>query len=220
MINFLSSWVKNLALALIVVSILEMILPNNKIKKYVKMIMGLYILFSIISPFIENSDKLDIKNTDIFEQYIEKSSSSDIKVDQSSMNNKLNKMYQEELEKDIIKKLKDRGYEVEDCKVLTNAFDDEKNSDNDNAIEKIKIKIARKIDKETIEGKSSDTIESKIITEIQKIQKVEINISENEEDNGMNNEQRTSNITKTDIKIIRDFLISEYGVNKKCLKIS
>ena len=61
MINFLSSWVKNLALALIIVSILEMILPNNKTKKYVKMIMGLYILFSIISPFIENSNKLNIK---------------------------------------------------------------------------------------------------------------------------------------------------------------
>ena len=62
MVNFLSSWVKNLALALIIVSILEMILPNNKTKKYVKMIMRLYILFSIISPFIENSNKLNINN--------------------------------------------------------------------------------------------------------------------------------------------------------------
>ena len=54
MISFLSSWVKNLCLALIVVSILEMILPNNKTKKYVKMVMGMYILFSIIEPFVEN----------------------------------------------------------------------------------------------------------------------------------------------------------------------
>ena len=59
MVNFLSSWVKNLSLAIIVVSILEMLLPNNKTKKYVKMVMGLYILFSIISPFIKNSDKLN-----------------------------------------------------------------------------------------------------------------------------------------------------------------
>ena len=35
MVNFLSSWVKNLSLAIIVVSILEMLLPNNKTKKYV-----------------------------------------------------------------------------------------------------------------------------------------------------------------------------------------
>ena len=55
MVNFLSSWVKNLSLAIIVVSILEMLLPNNKTKKYVKMVMGLYILFSIISPFIKSN---------------------------------------------------------------------------------------------------------------------------------------------------------------------
>ena len=60
MINFMSTWVKNLSLALIIVSILEMLLPNNKTKKYVKMIMGLYILFSIISPFIDNKDKFNL----------------------------------------------------------------------------------------------------------------------------------------------------------------
>ena len=29
-----------------------------------------------------------------------------------------------------------------------------------------------------------------------------------------------TNITKTDIKIIKDLLISEYGVSEKCLRIS
>ena len=69
MINFLSSWVKNLCLALIVVSILEMLLPNNKTKKYVKMVMGLYILFSIIEPFIENSNELKFNVEDLYNQY-------------------------------------------------------------------------------------------------------------------------------------------------------
>ena len=35
MVKFLSSWVKSLSLSLILVSILEMVLPNNKTKKYV-----------------------------------------------------------------------------------------------------------------------------------------------------------------------------------------
>ena len=69
MINFLSSWVKNLCLALIVVSILEMLLPNNKTKKYVKMVMGLYILFSIIEPFIENINELKFNVEDLYNQY-------------------------------------------------------------------------------------------------------------------------------------------------------
>ena len=36
MIDFLSSWVKNLGLTIVIVSILEMLLPNNKTKKYIK----------------------------------------------------------------------------------------------------------------------------------------------------------------------------------------
>ena len=69
MINFLSSWVKNLSLALIVVSILEMLLPNNKTKKYIKMVMGLYILFSIIAPFVNNSNVLNFNIEDVYSDY-------------------------------------------------------------------------------------------------------------------------------------------------------
>ena len=65
MVNFLSSWVKNLCLALIVVSILEMLLPNNKTKKYIKMVMGLYVLFSIIAPFVNNSNVLNFNIEDV-----------------------------------------------------------------------------------------------------------------------------------------------------------
>lgn len=204
MINFLSSWVKNLSFALIIVSILEMLLPNNKTKKYVKMIMGLYILFSIISPFIEKNNEFsfDYANIDFFTQYVEEASSISDKVDQTSMDNRLNVLYEEELQKDIIQKVGEKGYEVESCKV------DAHISQNDSGIEKINLKINKK----TAENESEqegNTIESKIVTEIQKIQKVDVD-----------NTQESTNITKTDIKIIKDFLINEYGVNEKCLKIS
>ena len=82
MINFLSSWVKNLCLALIVVSILEMLLPNNKTKKYVKMVMGLYILFSIIEPFIENSNELKFNIEDLYNQYSVETSAESENVNQ------------------------------------------------------------------------------------------------------------------------------------------
>ena len=210
MIDFLSSWVKNLALALIIVSILEMILPNNKTKKYVKMIMGLYILFSIISPFIENSDKLDLNNLD-FSSYVEETqSTSSESVDQTSMDNRLNQIYKEELQKDIIQKIEEKGYEVESCKVIAHI------SEEDSGIEKITIKINGKINED--EDNQKNTIEDKIVTEIQKIQKVDINISKNEENKEV--EEESTNITKTDIKIIKDFLINEYGVSEQCLKIS
>lgn len=212
MINFLSSWVKNLALALIIVSILEMIFPNNKTKKYVKMVMGLYILFSIISPFIENSSKFNLSNFDLT-SYIEETqttSSMTEEVDQTSMDNRLNQIYKEELEKDITQKIEEKGYEVENCKVVAHI------SQNDNGIEKITLKISGKTSQN--EETQENTIEDKIVTEVQKIQKIDISISKN----GENEEQQEepTKITKTDIKIIKDLLISEYGVSEKCLKIS
>lgn len=211
MINFLSSWVKNLSLALIIVSILEMILPNNKAKKYVRTVMGLYILFSIISPFIENSSKINLNNIDL-DSYTEntKTASSKVEeVDQTSMDNRINEIYKEELQKDITQKIEEKGYKVETCKVV--AYISEKNSE----IEKITIKINGKINEENDNDVKNNTIENKIVTEIQKIQKVNIGVGENKE-----NKEEETNITKTDIKIIKDFLIKEYGVSEKCLKIS
>lgn len=69
MIKFLSSWAKGLGLAIVIVSILEMLLPNNKSKKYIRMVMGIFILFNMISPFIQNKDLLDIQDIN-FENYV------------------------------------------------------------------------------------------------------------------------------------------------------
>lgn len=211
MINFLSSWVKNLSLALIIVSILEMILPNNKTKKYVRTVVGLYILFSIISPFIENSSKINLNNIDLdsYTKNTKTASSKVEEVDQTSMDNRINEIYKEELQKDITQKIEEKGYKVETCKVVANIS--EKNSE----IEKITIKINGKINEENDNDVKNNTIENKIVTEIQKIQKVNIGVGENKE-----NKEEETNITKTDIKIIKDFLIKEYGVSEKCLKIS
>lgn len=216
MINFLSSWVKNLSLALIIVSILEMILPNNKTKKYIKMVMGLYILFSIISPFIENSDKFDINsvNFNFYSKEIEDVSSTSESVNQSSIDNRLNQIYKEELEKDILKKIEEQGYEIESCKVLAHI------SENDSGIEKISLKIKGKINQNTGEQENTNTLENKIVKEIQKIQKVEVSVSENNRDDENNNGQEATNLTKTDVKVIKDFLKKEYGVSEECLKIS
>ena len=52
MIEFFSTWAEQIVLAVIIATIIEMLLPNNKNKKYVQMIIGIYILFNIISPIV------------------------------------------------------------------------------------------------------------------------------------------------------------------------
>lgn len=211
MVSFLGSWVKNLSLALIIVSILEMIIPNNKTKKYIRMVMGLYVLFSIISPFIENSNKFNIDNLD-FNSYIEKTQKvSTEEVNQDSMNTRLKQIYIEKLENDITTKIEEKGYDVESCKV--DAYISEK--ENDSGINKIVLNI-QKNDQST-EAKNSETIEEKIVTEVQKIQNVNIG-TDNSNEKSENKED--TNVTNADIQNIKKFLIDEYGVSEKCLKIN
>lgn len=233
MINFLSSWIKNLSLALIVVSILEMLLPNNKTKKYIKMVMGLYILFSIIAPFVNNSNVLNFNIEDVYSNYSKEISSTSTtstvgEVNQASMDDRLNQLYKEQLESDIIQKIEEKGYDIRKCKV------DAHISESDTGIESITIEIDGKNDN-TENSNNSDktdatensndsskysknsgnTLEGKIVKEIQKIQKVEIDVSNSDDSKDTN-----STITKTDVKIIKDFLTKEYGVSEKCLKIN
>lgn len=245
MINFLSLWVKNLSLALIVVSILEMLLPNNKTKKYIKMVMGLYILFSIIAPFVNNSNVLNFNIEDVYSDYSKEISSTSAtsmegEVNQASMDDRLNKLYKEQLESDITQKVEEKGYDVRKCKVEAHI------SESDTGIESITIEIDGKNDntensnnsnktdatENSNNSKKSDatensngsskysknsgnTLEGKIVKEIQKIQKVEIDVSK-----GDDSEDTNSAITKTDVKMIKDFLTKEYGVSEKCLKIN
>ena len=236
MINFLSLWVKNLSLALIVVSILEMLLPNNKTKKYIKMVMGLYILFSIIAPFVNNSNVLNFNIEDVYSDYSKEISSTSAtsmegEVNQASMDDRLNKLYKEQLESDITQKVEEKGYDVRKCKV------DAHISESDTGIEYITIEIDGKNDNvensnnsdnsnktdatensndsSKYSKNSENTLEDKIVKEIQKIQKVEIDVSK-----GDDSEDTNSAITKTDVKMIKDFLTKEYGVSEKCLKIN
>lgn len=222
MVTFLSSWVKNLSLALIVVSILEMILPNNKTKKYIKTIMSLYILFSIISPFLKGDINFNISDMNIssYTENIVETTSRET-INQESMDNRIQKLYIQELEKDITNKIEQKGYIVLDCKVAVEGIEDNGN------IKSITLKIREKIDINQEENAEEETNEEKDSMEnilVKEIQKIKIQVSDNEQGNNRTNNQdinnNNTNITKTDIKIIKKFLIEEYGVSEKCLKIS
>lgn len=61
MINNISSWAGSIITAVIIATILEMILPNGNSKKYIKTVIGVYILYTIISPVIKLINKKDIE---------------------------------------------------------------------------------------------------------------------------------------------------------------
>ena len=91
MINFISLWAEQIVLAVIVATIIEMILPQNKNKKYIQMVIGVYVLFNIISPIINNKEGFSIEKFNV-ENYETKSQ---YEINQSSMDERLEKIYLE-----------------------------------------------------------------------------------------------------------------------------
>lgn len=208
MINALTSWAKAIVMAIIIVSILEMLLPNNKTKKYIKMVMGLFILYNIISPFIKDKNALKFEEADL--QTFTSSEIKSIEVNQESMDRRLEELYIQQIEKDITKKLEKKGYKVKSCKVQAKISNDEDTT----GITKIKLKIEKGEKQESEDEKQDEEIENKLITTIQSIKKVDTRISKAENIVG------DALLEKVDIQNIKQFLIKEYEVNEKCLEIN
>ena len=219
MIEFLSSWAKSLGLAIVIVSILEMLLPNNKNKKYIRMVMGIYIIFNIISPFIKNQDIFNIENIDIEKYALNETGETQLskeEVNQTSMNERIRDLYIEELEKDITKKLEEQGYKVNSCKVKATISEEESKTE----IKEIKINVEKSENAEETK-QDEENVEDKLVTEIQKIKKVDTTVNtQKEEQNEQEKQEKENEVSKSDIQNIKKFLIEEYEVNEKCLKIN
>ena len=138
MINFMSSWAEQIVLAVIVATIIEMILPKNKNKKYIQMVIGVYVLFNIISPMIKNKELFSIEKYNI-ENYKTKSQ---YEIDQSSMDERLEKIYLKELEETVLSKFEQNGIEVTKCKIDAVLDTSKKNA----GIHSIAVKIKLPVD--------------------------------------------------------------------------
>ena len=219
MIEFLSTWAKNIGLAIIVISILEMLLPNNKTKKYVRMVFGMYIIFNIISPFINNKDILDVSSFDL-EKYANYTSNQ-ASGEQTSMNNRIEEIYIEELEKDITKKVEDLGYQVVACNVYATLSSENEES----YIEQITLTVEKGEEESTEENsEQGDTIENRLVEEIQKIKPVNTTVQSSRNtstgSDSKDGQQGEQTISNQDIQKIKKFLTEEYGVEETCLKIN
>lgn len=213
MIKFLSDWVEQITIAVIIVSIFELILPNGKIKKYIKVVLGVYLIFSFISPFVDKNKLYNIQgdlqnNIEIIENNSILSTESKTvaesnTISQNKMNYRIEKIYIEQLKKEITSKIKDEGYVVSKCEVKV---DDNKNT-------KIDLKIKKNTKKENLnETKAEKTDENSIniekIEDVANIEKIQIggNIKEEEEKNKTEEENRITEKIATEYEISKDLI--------------
>ncbi|MCI8272993.1 MAG: stage III sporulation protein AF [Clostridia bacterium] len=164
MINFISSWAEQIVIAVIIATIIELVLPNNKNRKYIQMVIGVYILFNIISPIIKNKEEFNKIDEYKVEEY--NTTNSQYIVDQSSMDKRLEKIYLEELENNIRQKFTDKGYTVSKCVIDAELDTTKRNA----GIHQITVKITPSMS----EGELND-IRNEIIEEYE-ISKDKINI--------------------------------------------
>lgn len=208
MITFLKTWTNQIIVAVIIATILEMILPNGNNKKYVKMIIGIYVLFTIIQPIITNAmgdnlEILDFNYEKYFNEDVLESSSQNFEDNNSKL---IEQAYIDNIKSDIETKIKQKGYEVISCNVN---IIKSKNKEEYGKIKNINLKIKKTINKKRAIEESSNVI---------KVENIDVNICNNGSNNS--NTEEMSNISEREKTEIIEYLAHEYSINKKDIVIN
>lgn len=205
MISFLKTWINQIILAVIITTIIEMILPNGNNKKYIKMVIGIYILFTIIQPIITKvtGNSIDISNFDYkkyFNSDVLETSSEDFENNNSKL---IKQAYINNIKEDIENKIEQKGYELINCNI---SIIDDENKETYGTIQSISLKLKKQTNK-------SEKASSNII-------KIE-NISVTTNNNTLNtNILEESDISSDEKKKIIQYLSEEYSVDMKSIVIN
>lgn len=144
MLDFLVSWAEQLIVALMIIIMIEMIIPNSSYRKYIKIILGLFIMYIIFSPIIKG----DITNFDIEKEISNQIKSSQISTETQkntiNYNKQIENAYKEKLKENLNDELKEKGYEAQNIEIDIK-YEEEKITTN-----KLKLKISKEDKSQTI----------------------------------------------------------------------
>lgn len=123
MVEAINSWAQKIIIVIIICTILEMILPEGKNKKYIKTVIGIYVVFTIISPIITNlnNEQIDLNKYLKIDNNISIETSSAIDT-----NTYIEEVYKEKLKTDIKSKIEEMGYCANKINLKIETQDEEK----------------------------------------------------------------------------------------------
>ena len=195
-----------------------MILPEGSSKKYIKVVIGVYILFTIISPVVSKFTGKSIAVSDIIDlnQYIsdfkEKEKIQNSLQEDSSAN--IRDIYIGNLKSDIQNKLKIKGYNTTKIE-LDVGYDD------NYTLNKISLTVTKIKEKENSENKEENSISNTVINSVNDIN-INVsnqNINNNVQDNASSNNTK-SNLSSSDKKKIKEYLSEVYEINERSILIN
>lgn len=137
--NWINSWIQGIIIAVIIATIIEIIIPNGHNKKYIKTVIGIYILFTIIYPIVDKlyGNKINLKDIMKSEIYASVDSNYQNISDEliKTTNKNIESSYIDKIESEIKLYLENKDYSVKSVLVCIETKDD----DNYGAINSINI---------------------------------------------------------------------------------
>lgn len=178
MVETINSWAQKIIIVVIICTIIEMILPEGKNKKYIKTVIGIYVVFTIISPIIS---KINKNNTLDLNKYFKTENNITIETSKPAVvdtNEYIEEVYKEKLKTDIKTKIEAMNYSVKNIELEIETEDEEtygtilklnlsisqqEQEDKQNNIQVEKIVIGEEIKEEaTISDKEKEKIKQYI----------------------------------------------------------
>lgn len=200
MLEWFRSWATGIVIAVIIATIIEMILPNSTSKKYIKIIIGIFIVYTIISPVIGSFKGEDLNNYIKVENYIQ-SSSNALQTNEVSDNaqSSIKKIYAQNLQNDLKTKLKEKGY-------ISNNINISISNDDKYNIERIDIKVDERVT-------NSNQDEKQVKTIVDNIKAIKIKVKKDDS-------QNNTIITENDKNEIKEYIKQIYQIDLNNINVS
>ena len=201
MIKFINSWAQGIILAVIIATIIEIIIPEGNNKKYVKTVIGLYILFTIIYPLITKISNNKLNFDSIIAKTSKEVSMYDSKVANSiETNTYIENTYKNNLKEKIKGEIEEKGYTVLDF----NIYIEIQNEEAYGQINSIVLKLQKA-------NKEQNTIKG-----VNKIEEINVNIKNNKTENLKTEKE----LTDSEIKTIKEYLNNMYSIEEERIHIN
>lgn len=199
MIKFINSWAQGIILAVIIATIIEIILPEGKNKKYVKTVIGVYILFTIIYPLINKFTKTNINTlientTKQMSTYQENNS---LKIDTDKY---IENTYKKKIEEDIRKRANEKNLNITSLNVYIETEDENRYG--------MLNSLVMKVEKNETSKKNNDVNQIK-----------EINISKNVQNNEII-ENKDKTVTEKEVNEFKEYINATYYLEKEKIHIN